>query len=328
MERKLRWGLLSTARINNAIIPPLQASGRNELFAVASRSLDKAKAYADEWRIPNAYGSYDAMLADPKIDVIYNSLPNSLHAEWTVRAAQAGKHVLCEKPLAISLAEVDAITGAAGKAGVVVAEAFMYRHHPQTLKVKELVEAGSVGELRYIRGAFTYSMYDPNNVRLVASLSGGCLWDVGCYPVSYARYIAGAEPLEVFGWQVVGETGVDVSFAGQMRFPGEVIAQFVSSFRTPSQSYMEVTGSTASLYVGDPFKPGLEETLLLRSGEEVEALEIAGRDLYLGEIEDLADAVLYGKPPRISLADSRANIAALVALLESAQKNTVVRVKA
>src|SRR5512147_3048618 len=156
MERKLNWGLLSTAQINSALIRPLNASPRTRLLAVASRSQSSADAYAREWKIPRAHGSYEALLADPEIDVIYNSLPNHLHAEWTIKAVVAGKHVLCEKPLALSVAEVDAMEAAAQKHGRVVAEAFMYRHHPQTLKVQELVKSGSLGTLKLIHGSFSF----------------------------------------------------------------------------------------------------------------------------------------------------------------------------
>ncbi len=152
----LNWGLLSTARINRSLIPPLRASKRNHLLAVASRSQESADAYAKEWKIPRAHGSYEALLADPEIDVIYNPLPNHLHAEWTIKAIEAGKHVLCEKPLALSVDDVDAIAAAAQKHGRVVAEAFMYRHHPQTLKVQELVQSGSLGTLKLLRGSFSF----------------------------------------------------------------------------------------------------------------------------------------------------------------------------
>jgi len=152
----LRWGLLSTARINRSLIPPLRASKRNVLTSVASRSQASAAAYAAEWKIQRAFGSYEAMLADPDIDVIYNSLPNHLHAEWTIKAMQAGKNVLCEKPMGLTTAEVDAISAAAKETGKVVAEAFMYRHHPQTLKARELVKSGQIGNLQAIRGAFTF----------------------------------------------------------------------------------------------------------------------------------------------------------------------------
>ncbi|HLF27961.1 MAG TPA: Gfo/Idh/MocA family oxidoreductase [Anaerolineae bacterium] len=318
--RKLRWGLLSTARINRALIGPLRVSARNELVAVASRNAAQAEAYAHEWNIPRAFGSYAAMLADPDIDVIFNPLPNGLHAEWTIKAAQAGKHVLCEKPLAVSVEEVDAMASAAAQAGVIVAEAFMYRHHPQPLKVKELVEQGAVGELRWVRGAFTFNLDHPDDVRLDPALGGGSIWDVGCYPISYAHTMIGMEPIEAFGWQVTGPTGVDETFVGQLRFPGEVYAQFSCSFRAPYRTHIEIVGSEGTISIPRPFRPDADEHVYLTRGDETQTLTLPGQEPYLGEVEDLADAVLLGKTPRISLADSRGNVAAIVALLRSARE--------
>src|ERR1051325_4538638 len=188
-DKILNWGLLSTARINRALITPLRASKRNKLVAVGSRSQETAEAYAKEKKIERAYGSYDALLADPDIDVIYNPLPNHLHAEWTIKAMAAGKHVLCEKPLALSVDEVEAIKAAAQKYGRVVAEAFMYRHHPQTLKVQELVKSGSLGTLKLIRGSFSFVLTHEGDVRLKPEWGGGSIWDVGCYPISYTRTV-------------------------------------------------------------------------------------------------------------------------------------------
>jgi xylose dehydrogenase (NAD/NADP) len=319
--KKLRWGLLSTARINRALLPPLRASARNELTALASRDLERAKTYANEWNIPRVFGSYEAMLADPDVDVIYNPLPNSMHMEWTIKAAQAGKHVLCEKPLAVTIEEVDAITAAAQKAGVVVMEAFMYRHHPQTLKVKELVESGVIGKLQLIRGSFTFKLSDEGDVRLNSSLSGGSIWDVGCYPISYARLIAGVELVEVFGWQVTGQaSGVDEMFAGQMRFSNGVYAQFDCGFRTPQRTHMELVGDKGNITIKIPFSPKLNEEIIVTNGDEKRIITIPGEDLYLGEVENMADAILNGQPPRMSLADSRSNVAAIKALLRSAQE--------
>ena len=195
----LRWGILGTARINRMLIPPLKASPDNRLVAVASRELARGEEYAREWGIGRVHGSYEALLADPEIDAVYIPLPNHLHAEWTIKAARAGKHVLCEKPLALTVADVDAMVSACREAGVVLAEAFMYRHHPQTLKVKQLLDEGAIGTLRYLRGAFTFELSRPNDVRLRPEWGGGCLWDVGCYPVSFARHLVGQEPLEVYG---------------------------------------------------------------------------------------------------------------------------------
>ena len=319
-DKTLNWGFLSTARINRALILPLQISKRNHLLAVASRSQAAADAYAREKRIPRAHGSYEALLTDPEIEVIYISLPNHLHAEWTIKAVEAGKHVLCEKPLALSVAEVDAVRSAAQKHGRVVAEAFMYRHHPQTLKVQELVESGSLGTLKLIRGSFSYVLSREEDIRLFdPALGGGSIWDIGCYPISYARSVLGENPLEVFGWQVTGRTGIDETFVGQMRFTGDVHAQFDSSFVIPFHTFMEIVGSDGTLSIPRPFKPEVNERIFITRGEKTETLTIKGQELYLGEVEDMADAILLGHAPRVSLNDSRANVAAINALLESAR---------
>ena len=323
---KLRWGLLSTARINRVLLPPLRASARNELTAVASRDLERAQAYANERSIPRVFGSYEAMLADPDVDVIYNPLPNSMHTEWTIKAAQAGKHVLCEKPLAITVEEVDAITEAAKKAGVVVMEAFMYRHHPQTFKVKEMVESGVIGKLQLIRGSFTFNISDENDVRLNSSLGGGSIWDVGCYPISYARLIAGAEPVEVFGWQKTGTgSGVDESFFGQLHFSNDVYAQFDCGFRTPQRTHIELVGDKGNIVVKKPFIAWLNEEIIVTNGAEKRVITTPGQDLYLGEVENMADAILDGKAIRMSLADSRNNVATIKALLRSAQEGKPIK---
>ena len=319
MAKVLNWGLLSTARINRALIPPLRASKRNKLLAVGSRSQESADGYAREWKIPRAHGSYEALLADPEVDVIYNPLPNHLHAEWTIKAIEAGKHVLCEKPLALTVDEVDAMQAAARKHERVVAEAFMYRHHPQTHKVSELVRDGSIGTLKLIRGSFTYVLNRERDVRLDPAMGGGSIWDVGCYPISYARTIVEANPLEVFGWQVTGPTGIDETFVGQMRFDHDVYAQFDCSFAIPLHWFMEVIGNDGTLNIPGPFKPGTDEKIYLTRGNKTETIKIKGQELYIGEVEDMADAILLGRDPRISLEDSRANVAVISALLESAR---------
>jgi xylose dehydrogenase (NAD/NADP) len=248
-----------------------------------------------------------------------------LHAEWTIKAAQAGKHVLCEKPLAVSVAEVDAIEAAARQAGVVVSEAFMYRHHPQTLRARALVTSGAIGRMEVIRGAFTVKLDRSTDVRWDPAKGGGSIWDVGCYPISYMRFITGAEPLEVFGWQVTAPTNVDAAFAGQMRFPGDVLAQFDCGFRSPFRSFMEMVGTEGVLRAPLPFRSTGESVLQLIQGEKSELIPTPGPDRYLLEVEDLADAILQGKPPRVSLADSRHTVAAIVALLQSAREDRPVK---
>ena len=316
----LNWGLLSTARINRALIPAIKSSQRNRLLAVASRTRETAQAYAQHWQIERALGSYEALLEDPDIDVIYNSLPNHLHAEWSIRGLRAGKHVLCEKPLALTVEDVDAMADAARESARVLAEAFMYRHHPQTLKVREMVRGGQLGRPQLVRGAFTYTLTRVGDIRLKPETGGGSIWDVGCYPISYARMLADTEPVEVFGWQIAGDEGADLTFVGQMRFADGMLAQFDSSLVWPFQSYMTIIGSEAILHVPAPFKPGPHEKLILRRGDKVEEIDVHGGELYIGEVEDMSDAVLLGKPPRISLADSRGNVAAIQALVQSAQE--------
>jgi len=323
MQKRLNWGFLSTAKINRALIKPLSASKRTRLLAVASRSQSTADAYAREWKIPRAHGNYEALLADPEIDVIYNSLPNHLHAEWTIKALRAGKHVLCEKPLALTLDEADAMIAASKETGKVLAEAFMYRHHAQTLKVKEIVDSGALGELQLIKGAFTFTLTRAGNFRFVKEMGGGSLWDVGCYPISYARMIVGEQPVEVFGWQVEGAGGSDESFIGQMRFQNGVHAQFDSGFRSAFRAYMEIVGSDAVLKIPVPFKPGEKNTLYLLHGYAEEEISVTGNELYLGEVDDMCDAVLLNKPARISLSDSRGNIAVILALLEAANNKPI-----
>jgi xylose dehydrogenase (NAD/NADP) len=322
---RLRWGILGVARINRAVIPPIQKSPRNVLLAIASRERSRAQAAALQWSIPRAYGSYEELLADPEVDAVYIPLPNSLHVDWTIAAVSAGKHVLCEKPLALTPDSIDRIAAEAAAAQRVVAEAFMYRHHSQTLRVKDLIDDGAIGRVRLVKGAFTFSLDRESDVRLYPELGGGCLWDIGCYPVSYARAALGEEPVEVFGWEVRGDSGIDESFAGQLRFPGGAFAQFDCGFRSPYRTTIEIVGGEGTLLVPRPFKPGIDETILLARGDATETIPIRSAELYSGEIEDIADAVLLGKPQRVSLADSRCNCVTLVALLHSAREGRPVR---
>jgi xylose dehydrogenase (NAD/NADP) len=317
----LSWGLLSTARINRAVIGPIKASKNSQLSAVASRSIDQSSEYAKNWGIPRFFSNYEALLADPEINVVYISVPNSLHAEWSIKALEMGKHVLCEKPLTTNVADVDIIKAIAQKTGKVITEAFMYRHHPQTFMVKKMIEQGAIGTLQLIRGSFCYTNTRPDNPRLDPHLGGGSLWDVGCYPIGYARYITGQEPIEAYGHQVSSEKGIDLLFAGQLSFPGGVIAQIESSFITPAKSLIEITGSGGRIIIPEPYKPGKKPTIYLERDGRTQAIKIKGDDLYSGEIKDMENAVIAGKPPLISLDDSRGNIAAIEALYQSARSS-------
>jgi len=218
-----RWGLLSTARINRRIVAAARGSNEIQLVAVASRERARAEEYARANEIGRAHGSYEELLAAEDVDAVYIPLPNSLHVEWSVRALEAGKHVLCEKPLARSAAEAERAFAAAERTGRLLEEAFMYRHNPQTARLEKLVDEGAVGRVRLIRAVFSFPVQGERNIRLLAELDGGALLDVGCYCVSGARLLAG-EPESVWAESVAGPTGVDEVLAGALRFPGGVLA--------------------------------------------------------------------------------------------------------
>ncbi len=323
MSRLLRWGLLGTARINRSLIPAIRASARSQLLGVASRSAERARGYAEEWQIPVAHGSYEAMLGDPQIDAVYIPLPNHLHVEWTLNAIAAGKHVLCEKPMALVPSDVGRVAEAASSRGVVVAEAFMYRHHPLTLRVAAMVKGGHIGRLRVVRGAFTFTLSRPNDVRLVPDWGGGSLWDVGCYPVSYARLLAG-EPLAVSAQAVRHPTGIDMAAAGTLLFPDDVTGVFDCGFGAHFRTFVEISGTDGVITLETPFKPGADALLRLTMGDDVQTIVVPGESLYLGEVQDLEAAVFDGRPTRVSLDDSRGNIATLVALHNAARTGRVV----
>ena len=236
----VRFGILSTARINGSVLAGARESDLVEVTAVASRDQARAEKYAREHGIARAYGSYEELLAGPDLDAVYISLPNSLHVEWSIRALEAGKHVLCEKPLSRRPDDVERAFDAADRTGLLLTEAFMYRHNPQTARLQELVEGGAIGALRLVRAAFSFTITDETNVRLAPDLDGGSLMDVGCYCVSGIRLLAG-EPERVFG-EAVDETGVDTVFAGTMRFPGDVFGEFDCGFRLPMRDELEVVG--------------------------------------------------------------------------------------
>jgi xylose dehydrogenase (NAD/NADP) len=232
---RTRWGLLSTARINDRLLKGARRSDSVDVIAVASRDRARAEHYARERGIARAYGSYDELLADPDVDAVYVSLPNSMHVEWTVRALEAGKHVLCEKPLSRVEAEAARAFDVAERQGLVLMEAFMYRHNPQTLQFAELAADGAIGAVRLIRAAFSFAVTHAADVRLAAEYDGGALMDVGCYCVNAARLLAG-EPHRVMGEQVANDADVDLRFVGQLRFPGDVLASFDCALDLPVPS--------------------------------------------------------------------------------------------
>jgi D-xylose 1-dehydrogenase (NADP+, D-xylono-1,5-lactone-forming) len=313
----VRWGILSTARINRLVIPGADASEKVELVGVAGRDDERAEAYAKEWEIPRAYGSYEALLADDEIEAVYISLPNNLHVEWSIRSLEAGKHVLCEKPLAKRAADVERAFDAAERAGRLLSEAFMYRHNPQARRLVELVESGAIGDLRVVRSCFSFTVGDPQNIRLRPELDGGALMDVGCYCVSGSRLLAG-EPQHVFGRQLIGATGTDAVFTGLLSFPGDVFALFDCGTMLPTRDELEAIGTEASLFLDDPWH-GRRPMIELRRSGGVERIELERVDNYRLELENVSDAIRGEGELLLGREDAVANARAIEALASSAE---------
>ena len=320
---KVRFGIVSTAHINRLVIPPARESDKVEIVAVASRDQARADAYARKWEIERAYGSYEALLADPEVDAVYISLPNTLHAEWSIKAVEAGKHVLCEKPFSRHPEEVEQAFDAAERAGRLLSEAFMYRHNPQAARVVELVRDGAIGELRVVRAVFSYSLYDEENIRLRTDVEGGSLMDVGCYCVSGSRLLAG-EPESVLGRAYVGPSGTDWVFAGSMEFPNDVFALFDCGTCLPNRDELEAIGTEGSLFLDDPWH-GRTPVIELRRDGGVERIELEVVDSYRLELENLADAIRGDAPLLLGREDAVAQARALEALHRSAETGAPVR---
>ena len=322
VERKVRWGVLSTAKIGRrAVIPAIQHSSNGELVAVASRHPDSGRDFARDLGIPRSYGGYEALVSADDIDAIYNPLPNSMHAEWTLKAAEMGKHVLCEKPLAMNAPECIEMEAAARKNNVKLMEAFMYRFHPRTQRVLELARNRAVGDIRFFHSEFTIQITDPSNIRLQKALGGGGLMDVGCYCVNACRMVAGEEPVEVQAYANWCPTGVDEQMSANIRFPSGMLAQFDCGLGlSPRQSY-QVVGSEGVLDLPVAFVPGTSETAIRQVKEGREALHpFAGVDQYQLMIEHFAQCVLTDQQPRYPASDGTANMRVIDALYRSAQK--------
>jgi xylose dehydrogenase (NAD/NADP) len=316
----LRLGFLSTARINLEILEDLPE--RVEAVAVASRDAARADAYAREHGLARAHGAYEALLADPEVDAIYIPLPNGLHHEWTMRSLRAGKHVLAEKPYSRRPAEVEEAFDLADESGLVLMEAFMYRHHPQTRVAADLVAGGAVGTLRTIRSSSGF-LLRAGDVRLDPELDGGALMDVGCYCVSASRLLAG-EPEHVYGEQVVGETGVDLAFHGTLRFPGDVVAQFDCSFVQARGQRLTAVGDEGELVVETPFRPDWGGDVLLLRDDETTRVDVPDARMFELELENFAAAIAGEAPPRLGRADALGQARAIEALYRSAAEGRAV----
>ena len=327
MTAVLRWGILSTANIaTGKVIPGMRQAARNEVVAIASRDPDVARSVADRLGIPTAHGSYPALLADPQVDAVYIPLPNHLHAEWTIAAAEAGKHILCEKPLALTAADAERMVDAAKTAGVHLMEAFMYRHHPSWVAVRELVASGRIGRLAAIQSWFSYYNVDAANIRNILDFGGGALYDIGCYCINLSRMLFDGEP-RVVGASISRDPtdGTDVLTSAILEFGGG-LASFTCSTRTETDQRVHVYGDTGRISVGIPFNipPDRPTTITLTAGGDppvapaTEVITFPTKDPYAAEAEAFANAVLDGGPTPVPPEDAVANLRVIEAIFAAA----------
>ena len=325
MSNKVQWGILGTGHIARSFAKGLQQSRTGELVAIGSRSNHSVLEFAKDF--PAAcHGSYEALLADPRVQAIYISTPNPMHAEWAIRAAEAGKHVLCEKPLTMTAHEAQAMLDAARRHDVFLMEAFMYRCHPQTLRLVELIREGAIGEVKLIRATFSFCcLFDPQNRLLNADLGGGGILDVGCYCVSMARLIAGAasgkpfeDPTELKGTGHIGTTGVDEYAVASLKFPNAVVAQIAAGVQLDMENNVRIVGTKGSILVPSPWtmngnEPGFTKILVFKGHIPEEIVIETDRGLYALEADHVAEQITQGRKqsPLVSWDDTLGNMRAL-----------------
>lgn len=314
----LRWGLLSTAAINQRILAAAAASERATVVAVASRDCERAAAYAAAHGIDGHHGSYEELLADPDVDAVYVPLPNHLHHEWTMRALDAGKHVLCEKPYAVDPACVEAAFDRSERAGLILSEGFMYRYNPQIVATAKLIAEGAIGRLRLVRAAFSWECDDPDDIRLDPAFDGGALTDVGCYCVNAVRLLAG-EPESVLARRAIGPTGVDVSFSGQIGCRDGVLATFDCGIHLPYRAQLEVVGEQGRIEVSDPWVCREPAVRVFDRANSMRQVPVAFVDSYRLELEAFAAAVAGEPSPLLGRADAVGQAQTLAALIRSAE---------
>jgi predicted dehydrogenase len=292
----LHWGILGCARISRrGLIPGIRGSQGGQLDAIASRDLSVARAWADEFQIPKAYGSYQQILDDPGINAVYIPLPNELHLPWVIAAADAGKHILCEKPLALDATEAAKMVEHCRSRKVMLMEAFMWRHQPRTLALRKLVAEGAIGELRLVRSSFSFPI-DMTDWRLDSARGGGALWDIGCYGVSTTRLYAGAEPTRIQAQAHFGRNGVDLTLTAEFTFPGNVLGLIDCSFEQPFRCRYELVGTRGMIEVPDAYLPPAQPVAYKRGLEgPTEELSFDGRDQYAAMVDAFSASVTAGR---------------------------------
>ena len=318
----MRWGILSTARIGARLVEGASKTDAADIVAVASRHETTAQAFADAHAIARAHGSYEALLADPEVEAVYVPLPNSMHVDWSVRALQAGKHVLCEKPMNRRPEQVARAFDAADERGLGLSEAFMWRHHPQTLRLRELLDEGAIGAVQLIRACFSFVLDRDPDVRLDPALDGGGLMDVGCYCVSGARLVAG-EPVSLSAQAIDGPTGVDTRLTALLRFEAGVLAVIDCGLDMYSRGELEVVGTDGRILLPDPWH-AWNPQIVVERGYEREVVEVQSADSFARELEDVATAVADGRPPLLGRADALGQARTIEALYRSAEEGRTV----
>ncbi|MDX8044581.1 Gfo/Idh/MocA family oxidoreductase [Gracilibacillus sp. S3-1-1] len=326
---QLKWGVLSTAKIGRTqVIPAIQRSTNGEVMAIASRNEKSAKQTAEELNIPRAYGSYEALLDDPAIDAVYIPLPNALHKEWVIKAAEKKKHVLCEKPVAITNEELVEMITVCEKNNVIFMEAFMYQFHPQHQKVKQFIQDGVIGDIAFMRASFSFYLEDRSNIRLNSDLAGGSMFDVGCYTLHAIRNILDEEPTAAYAHAYYHpKLKVDTTMAGTLTMPSGILASFDSSFDSTSRESYEVVGSKGTITVTSAFRPdtneGMVGEIFLQTNEGTEVITEAG-DQYALMVENFADAILHDQPLFYYTAKMQQQMKVLDAVYESSRTGQVI----
>jgi xylose dehydrogenase (NAD/NADP) len=327
--RKLRWGILGVARINQRLLPAFRKSSLVELVALASRDQARADSAAREAGIPRAYGSYQALLDDPEIEAVYIPLPNTLHPEWTQRAAEAGKHILCEKPLAPTAPLAREVIDYCKARNIKLLEGFMWPHHPRTTQIRQLIDSGTIGTVQRVSGAFTFVLpLDPANIRLRPDMAGGSLLDVGCYPVGAIRWAFGAEPVSVYA-RARYENEVDLDLSGIVWLEDGRVGTFDCGFSMPYRTWLEITGSEGTIFVPRMWLPEPEASFtILRDGqEEPEKRTVEGHDQIVYMLDNFSQAVLNNEPVRPDPEEAYRTLLVLDALALSAREGREVSVE-
>ena len=325
MSKVVRYGLVSTARIGfSAHLPGAKTSSNSEIVAVSSRSSEKAEAAAKEHDIPLSFGSYQAMINSDEIDAVINTLPNSMHHEWTIKAAEAGKHILCEKPLSATMKEAKEMVAAAKANNVVLVEGFTPRWNKQMHKIRQLIAEGRIGEIIRIDTCLTFPLENPEDIRFQDSLAGGSMMDAGGYAVYAARFAMGTEPIMASAFQRKGNGGgVDTTFSGQLQFPCGAVANVWSSLEAPRNASFTATGTKGTIYVEHTFLEQLP--VVVQCGDEKEVLEMKSINRFQAQFDEFSNCVLTGKTPEFPAEDGMRNMAAILALYESANNGQSVK---